>query len=479
MYQLSNELVEGLSKANIKYAHWKSNLFLDEALSGYDDLDLLIHRNDILNFELVLLKLGFIEASNRNISFSSVKHFYGHDEKSGNILHLHVYYQIKTGPSWTKPYRFDFEEYLLSNLTKHKSGMSIPGKHIELVIFIFRTMLKYSKINEFILINREHSRNLKEIEYLTKNLDQTKLECFLKRYFPNISKEDILNYIDIIKTGSNINKFIEGKSLRNKLKKYNYMSYLNENLNNIIQFFYRLLNKLLLKEKKIFHTSGMFLVVVGLDATGKTTITNELKRWLGKNLTTRIVHFGKPPSSLLTLPFNLIIKLLKKSRIHSELKSSIKKDNKQSKSLLYILRQVILSYDRYRLVKNCWNRVSVGELIICDRYKSENYDVMDSKRLNPIMYTGLKNKLAKIENYYYDQMPIPDILFYLTVSVNVAIKRNEERIKKGKETTEFIIARHQQNQNLSYKSKNTIFINTERKYDEVIKEIKKNVWHAL
>jgi len=479
VYQLSKQLIETLEKNNIKYCHWKSNLLLNEALGGYDDLDLLVARKDIALFESLLLLMGFKEGSNKNISFSSIKHFYGFDKESGNILHLHVYYQIKTGPSWTKSMRFDFEEYFLDNLMLHESGMPIPQKHIELVLFIFRIMLKYSKVNEFILIQKESERTLKEIEYLLNDMDEKKLEDFLDIFFKNISKKDIFDYISIIQNGNQFNKYIEGKKLKKRLSKYNYTSFLQENINNISQFTYRVVNKLFLKQKKKFHTSGMFIVVAGLDATGKTTITTELKKWLGKNMTLSMVHFGKPPSTFLTLPFNILIKLIRKNSENSNIKSSIQSGHDKPKSFLYIIRQVILAYDRYFLVKKYWAKASNGEIVLCDRYKSENYGVMDSKRLKPELYNGLKYKLAILENHLYDKMPQPDMLFYLTVPVEVAVVRNHERIKEGKESEEFIRIRHEQNQELDYKAKYHYLVDTNKEYSDVISDIKSKIWNLI
>ena len=478
MYRLSEELIKELEKAQIKYCHWKSNLLLNEALAGYDDLDLLVAKEDIATFEATLLSMGFKEASNKNISFSSIKHFYGYDEESGNILHLHVYYQIKTGPSWTKSMRFDFEEYFLNNLMTHESGMPVPQKHIELVLFIFRIVLKYSKVNEFLLVNKENERTLKEIQYLLKDMDEEKLEEFLSLYFKNITKRELFHYIDIIQNANNVKKYLSGKKLKYKLKKYNYITFLQENINNIQQFIYRVLNKLFFKQKKKFHTSGIFIVVAGLDATGKTTITTELKKWLGKNITTNMIHFGKPPSSLITFPLNTIIKLIRKNSDSSTLKSSVKIDDKP-KSLLYIIRQVALAYDRYTLAKKSWNKVSNGEIVICDRYKSEDYGVMDSKRLNPKLYNGLKLKFALLENKLYDSMPVPDVLFYLNVPVDVAVVRNRERIKEGKESEEFIRIRHKQNQGLKYIAKHNYLIDTNLEYKNVISDIKNKIWRIL
>jgi len=478
MYKLSQALIDNLKTANVLYCHWKSNLLLNEALDGYDDLDLLVKKEDIAKFEATILNMGFKEGSNKEISFSSIKHFYGHDEETGNILHLHIYYQIKTGPSWTKSIRFNFEEYFLENLMLHESGMPVPQKHIELPMFIFRVMLKYSKVNEFILVNREHSRTLKEIEYLLEDMEESKLEAFLALYFDNLSKEDIYNNIKIIQDGTSLEKFIQGKRLKAKLSNYKYQGFLEENINNINQFSYRFLNKIFYKQKKKLHTSGLFIVVAGLDATGKTTITTELRKWLGKNLTTSLIHFGKPPSTAITFPINLAIKLARKKSDDSSLKSSIQKED-GAKSLLYVVRQVVLAHDRYALAKKYWNKVSSGELVLCDRYKSEEYGVMDSKRLNPEHYEGYAKKLALYENRLYDKMPKPDILFYLTVPTEVAVIRNEKRIKEGKESEEFIRIRHAQNKNLTYKATYNYKIDTDQPYEEEIADIKEKIWSIL
>ena len=63
MYKLSKDLIDGLKSKSINYCHWKSNLLLNEALNGYDDLDLLVKKEDIHRFEILLHKLGFKRAS--------------------------------------------------------------------------------------------------------------------------------------------------------------------------------------------------------------------------------------------------------------------------------------------------------------------------------------------------------------------------------------------------------------------------------
>lgn len=478
MYLISKKLIDLLEEKNVKYCHWKSNLLLNEALAGYDDLDLLVSRDDIFKFEQILLELNFKEASNGKISLNSIKHFYGLDEDTGEILHLHVYYQIKTGPSWIKSYRFDFEEYYLDNLIKHESGMKIPEKHIEFVIFIFRVMLKYTKINEFLLVRKENKRNKKEIEFLLQDIDRNKLDDFLSIYFKEISSDELFKCIEVIKNGSSLNKYFMALKIKRKLSKYNRFTSFQELYKNFFQLIYRVFNKFVLKEKKSLHNGGLLITIVGLDATGKSTVTNDLRVWLKRNFTTSLIHFGKPKSSLFTYPLNFIIKIMRKKLKNSSLKSS-KKTTSKPKSLLYIIRQVILAYDRYNLIKKYWKKTSNGEIIICDRYKSENFEVMDSKRLLPEVYSGIKQKLALFENNLYNNLPKPDILIQLVVPVEVAVVRNNERVKLDKEDEDFLRQRYKDNDGLNYDAKFQLVINTDDDYDEIIKTIKKEIWNQI
>jgi len=479
MYHLSKKLIEKLNKHNINYCHWKSNILLDEALAGYDDLDLLVAREDIYRFEMLILSLGFKEASNKNISFYGIKHFYGFDIATGNILHLHIYYQVKTGESWSKSIHFNFEDYILENTTLHSSGVLIPQKYIELPIFVFRVLLKYSKIHEAILVGGERKRVLRELDYLENGLNVDKLKLFLERFFPNISLEEFYDYLRLIKHGSNLRRYIVGKRLKSKLSPYRYLSTFEEFRFNSYQLIYRVLNKLFFKDKKRLHSCGIFLVIAGADATGKTTVTHDLKGWLGKNFTTHLIHFGKPPTTLLTFPINLLIKLQKRrGKGSSSLKFSTQKGSNR-KSLLYMIRQLSLAYDRYSQIRKYYRKVSKGDILIVDRYKSENYYVMDSPRLNPKDYIGLKRKIALLENSLYSNMPRPDILFFLTVPVEVAVERNRTRIKEGKESEEFIRIRHKENQNLEYIAKYLYKIDTNVPYEMELREIKSKIWKVL
>jgi len=478
MYKLSQDLIVLLEQNKIRYCHWKSNLLLNEALAGYDDLDLLVNKNDQSKFEKAIKSLGFIEASNIHIHINDIKHFYGLDSNSGEILHLHVYNKILTGPSWIKSYHFNIEEYILTNIEKHESGMIVPYKYIELVFLVFRVLLKHTKLTELILVSKENERNKREFIYLSDELDKKKLTDILSEHFPAISEKHFLQFFAKAKGSSLLSKYLSARQLKKKIIKYNRYTSFIEFYKNMYQLFYRIFNKLFFHQKKKVVSGGRLVVIVGLDATGKTTITSELKNWLSKNFTVSLVHFGKPPSSVLTLPVNLLIKILRNNFSNINLKSSIKTVDRPQ-SLLYVIRQLTLAYDRHRLVKKYWRKVSKGEIVICDRYKSIDYGVMDSRRLNPSLYNGFKKKLAMIENGLYNKMPEPDLLLYLTVPVDVAVQRNEKRIKEGKESEEFLRSRYKINKNLKYDADRQFIIDTNQEYLDVLYKIKQVVWQTF
>ena len=67
---------------------------------------------------------------------------------------------------------------------------------------------------------------------------------------------------------------IYARKLKKSVHNYLYQNVFVNYLKNINQFFYRVLNKLFYKQKKKLFSGGSIIVIAGLDATGKSTISN-------------------------------------------------------------------------------------------------------------------------------------------------------------------------------------------------------------
>ena len=473
MYKISKILVNELNKNNVKYCHWKSNVNLKKSLKGYDDLDLLIDKNDYHIFNKILLKYNFKEAYNEFLNINSIRHFYGFDSETGSILHLHVYTKIITGPSWIKSYFFDLNKVFFN--VRYEYNVALPPKEIELILFVFRIYLKYSSFFEFFSTFYQKKLIKEEIEYLTKNISDSKLENLLNKYFPNITFNEFTRYKNELIKRNFLNTIYNSFKLRSQLKHLKIHSSFDQIFKSLNHFRYRLINKLFFKRKKRLTNGGSFIVITGLDASGKSSMIKIIKDWLSPYFDVNDIHFGKPASSLITFPINLFIsfyKLLFKKNQKSN-------SNNDKKSLFYIVRQLCLAYDRFNLIKSNIRKSYKGEIIICDRYKSENINVMDSKRLSPNNFTSIKKSIAKIENSLYDKLIKPDLLINLTVPVDVAVDRNYKRNKINKENEDGIRERHLLNKNLEYKANLFKKIDTNKNYNEIILEVKSIIWKII
>jgi thymidylate kinase len=152
-------------------------------------------------------------------------------------------------------------------------------------------------------------------------------------------------------------------------------------------------------------------------------------------------------------------------------------------SLLYALRLVVLAWDRQRLILKNRRRAAQGEIIVCDRYPSRTVGAMDSPRLveEPIktgLVASIYNRLARLEKQLYQQIPPPDIVLKLRVSLETAKKRNRER--NGQDGEAYLEARHRQSRAWHMpETRNVYDIDTEQSLTETILCVKKAIWESL
>lgn len=240
----------------------------------------------------------------------------------------------------------------------------------------------------------------------------------------------------------------------------------------------------------------MVIAFVGPEATGKSTLVSESSKWLGQVFSASTIHAGKPPSTWITAPINLFLPFIRQlwprlrtSRIEGHVSISdqpkISPINSGVSGLIYAFRSVSLAWDRRHLLIRARRLAARNEFVICDRYPSETIGAMDSPRLeeirNPKGLTDLMvNRLARIENRLYREIPPPDIVLKLKVSVETAKRRNQERIKIGKETDEYLESRHRQSGEWNMPGTKYVYtIDTEQSLDETILSVKKAIWESL
>jgi thymidylate kinase len=228
------------------------------------------------------------------------------------------------------------------------------------------------------------------------------------------------------------------------------------------------------------------IAFVGPEATGKSTLVQETACWLGKVFDVSTAHLGKPPSTWLTFLPNLALPLLRKAAPQhrmSRVESDPRVQDVGRVSLLYALRSVLLAWDRRVLAVKVRRRATQGGIVICDRYPSIMVSAMDSARLRIPADAGgwgkLLGYLARLENHIYRQIPPPDVVIRLTVPVEVAIERNKERQKKGKEADAYVLRRHTTGVVPVFPTARTIELDSHQPRSQTISSVRQIVWDML
>ncbi len=211
------------------------------------------------------------------------------------------------------------------------------------------------------------------------------------------------------------------------------------------------------QERMRLTSGGALIAVVGSDGAGKSTVLSQCERWLSGVFHVRKVHAGKPPTTWLTFPCSLALALFRgvrrwrSSRAQPAADSTVHFASESGEaSLAYALRAVILAWERRQLLVRCGRLAAKGRLVLCDRYPSDTSGAMDSPRLCVSLdrrggFAAIRNGLARIEARLYRQIPPPDVVLRLSVSLDTAKQRNRDRPQSERDDEGFIEFRHRHN----------------------------------
>ena len=181
---LTKELFSRFDKHSINYCHWKSNAFLHNAVTSEEDLDVLVRKSDYNKCLTILGALGFKRADSISSSVHpGTEHYYGHDERSGKLVHFHCYYKIISGDSLVKNYRLPLDKLLLEDTGK-LFGVNIPSAEAELIALVIRSVFKQCSMVERVLFDRDKKRIRDEYNWLKEKSEYSTIEQLLQKHLP-------------------------------------------------------------------------------------------------------------------------------------------------------------------------------------------------------------------------------------------------------------------------------------------------------
>jgi hypothetical protein len=228
-------------------------------LTGVEEVDVLVAAEDFSQFVQILLEQEFKQADSvTNRMQPGVFHFLGNDSETGTLINIHAYTRILTGDHFLKSWTLPLESMLLSE-TYQDNGMQVPSKSSELIVFVFRNMIKLTSLQDLYLSTRSIQATAEDFQWLMSDTDVE--ESLQKRahYFPEIPDSDFKQALDLLASGGAlITKLRLGQRFTKNLKKYRRYDPVTQIIFTFVAAGRMVINRLFRKQKHMsFLTGGL------------------------------------------------------------------------------------------------------------------------------------------------------------------------------------------------------------------------------
>ena len=452
----------------ISYCHFKSNQHLDESFDGKTDFDLLIHKKDIYKFQKIVSDFGFKRRfSSANKQYYGMEDYIGFDSLNGKLYHFHVHYQLIFGKKLRKNFVIELNDEIWDNLQLDDAyNIYIPSPEIELILLIIRVSLKtQNSFKNFIkvIINKEIiPRNiLNEFDYLLQRIDESKLNESCENL--NVDA-DLVFKIFLLLKNSKLNSFSFFVYKKKLIESISNFKILNEE-KSIVQENVRTMS--VTNSGSWFSTVGTGIGFVGCDGSGKSTIVDEILKWLSWKVSVNSIYMGRPKN------FPLSIRILEKVNSYLiRFRLTNFTETIKNKTSLYIARVRKQNFDNSLSFKRS------GNVVIFDRFPMKEFWSMEEPMDGPRI---LNNSIARQrEENLYKTIKEPELLFLLNVEIEESLKRKKSQ---GIIEDRVIITRKYnaiQHAIKEAKSRDNIFVvDAMQPYEDVVLKIKKIIWEKI
>jgi thymidylate kinase len=483
--KIIRDLCESLEQNSINYCHWKSNTAINRSACGENDLDLLVSRKDIGNFLDILSHLGFKKAEvYSKFELPGISDYYGLDPQTGKLIHAHVHVQLTLGHDATKNYRIPIEEQYLASASK-KGLFRLPSIEFELIILIIRLILKHSTWDTLILRQGKLPRSEeKELEDLLGRSSEGKIIDILSKHFPFISLQLFSDCVKVLISPTPfLKRALIGQKLVCSLSPFaHYPPVIDSILKLWRRFAWPFEIRILHRDvRKYMNSGGLLIAIVGGDGAGKTTLVEEIYKWLSPDFKIERFHMGKPNWSISTIFIRGILKIGRSLGFYPFMQADVLY-SKDTTSLLFpgypwLIREICTARDRYLSYKRARHLVACGKFVILDRFPLTPIKFMDGpqgKRLTAnITQNKLVDLLIALEESYYKNIDLPDLLILLLVDPAIAVNR------KVTELEHEVQARSSEIWEIDWSQTPAQIIDANQSKGEVLLEVKKKIWSQI
>jgi thymidylate kinase len=495
---LTRQVFSALNSAGVRYCHWKSTTALALGLAGQTDLDLLVDRDEAAAFGAIVRAAGFKPfISHPSRRYVGVEDWLGHDAQSSRLVHLHVYYRLVLGEDYVKNHVLPIEKAVLDDVLL-RDGVKVPAPATELVILVIRGLLKYRRTDaakDALRLGRRGgiaSNVRREVEDLSERVTSEELQAAAQRLVPMMPPFIFTDFVRALRTDHRDAATLlrlrgaARRALRGfeRLPAHRALAIsVGARLQRApgLRRVLRPQSKADLRRKSS-AAGGLTVALIGPDGAGKSTVIDEVVRWLGWRLSLRTSYLGTARPSTSTAVVQTLSRYARRlaRRRHSGEPSSGPLD--RVATLLAATRYLAEARDRARRAREGRRLAANGTLVLFDRYPlpwvrlaSRPVDGPRIAELRDGPGHGLLGMLQRREEATYAAMPAPDLVILLAVDPDVALAR------KGNQDRDTIVAKARAVQEAARDAPRdgVIVIDAGQPLGTVVGEVEAAIWQRL
>jgi thymidylate kinase len=471
-----------LRESNVTYCHWKSNESLGGAVTGEQDLDLLIAREDARVTVEILARLGFVLARpSRDRQLPGILDYYATDEAAGRIIHVHAHFQLVVGDDMTKNFHLPVEGPYLESRT---TGGPLPTPSIEweYLVFVIRMIVKHSPWDaQLARKGKLAPSERRELADLSARVDEQKVADLRSRYLPMI--DQALFDRCVAAANGSLNRLDRMFVARRLLRAIDSLGRSGRTVDTILRVWRRTLRRLRRRSERHVpgkrpDVGGAIVAVVGGDGSGKSSTVEALVEHLSSDFAVRRVHMGKPPWTRTSKIIRRQMRRARRFGLFQATKLDPWTDFSQRPfpGYGYLIWHLLIARDRYQQYRQARRASGRGEVIVSDRWPLAPLRIMDGPRLQSIPRAGsslLAKKLCDRELAYYQAILPPDLVIVLRVSPEVAARRRTE------DPAEFVQKRAAEVWDADWTGIPALVIDADQALELVVAQARRAIWSRL
>lgn len=493
------DLFRGFARNNVRYCHWKSNEHLLEGLLGETDLDVLVDHHDAARCERVLTELSYKRVFSQPwATYPGIEDWLGFDQATGKLVHIHLHYRLWTGRRFVKEQHLPWERLLLdSALEDDQYQVMIADPNIEAVLLAVRAVLKTGYRDRLRTRFFGHcpvsADIIREFEHLYTQIDAGRTRDYA-RIMLGAHTGDLVADVIIDRSILKARGF---RRLLSSVPQSLALHHRHGTLNTLLIYvryvlyhrYMGIMRRLGCRtvQGKRLHTGGAIVALIGADGSGKSTVTAEIRRWLGWKLSVSQIYLGSGDGDvgfalrllkwLVALRKKCMTKIgrtkPRKSGGEAVAPSGLGRGLRGLVESLYCFLSARHRMGKILLAKQISGR---GGIVLADRYPQNKIsDVFDGppsppangSRLTKLLYARIGSRYQRME-----QLP-PDLVIRLCVSEKAALQRKPDHTPNEiKWKIETVAA-------LAYPPATIVDIDASQPLADVVLDVKKAIWESL